>query len=183
MLRLRSPGLPPGQSPPWDRIGPVPFDRGRYRPAVGSEPDTISGGEGVLGQPLLRRVPCYNFARYCGLPDQVTTPRLLFSRGAGLAVKQRANLASHIAGSNPRRMRARAARKIETYCRHKCRPRRIESERLITEMSQLSLRANARCNMRIAIPLAHRRLRNENAVALPSAPPRGCVRTGLREGI
>ena len=49
MLRLRNPGLPPGQSPSWDRVGPVPIDRGRSRPAVGSEPNIISFGEGVLG--------------------------------------------------------------------------------------------------------------------------------------
>jgi len=48
-LCLRSPGLPSGQPPSWHRISPVPFDRGRSRPAVGSEPNIVSGGEGVLG--------------------------------------------------------------------------------------------------------------------------------------
>jgi hypothetical protein len=40
----------------------------------------------------------------------------------------------------------------------------MESDLLIIETSKLSLRTKARCYIRNAIPLAHRPLRNENAV-------------------
>jgi hypothetical protein len=52
----------------------------------------------------------------------------------------------------------------------------MESDPLIIEASKLTLRTNARCSIRNAIPLAHRPLRNENEVdGLLCRAPAGVV--------
>src|SRR5262249_41819234 len=42
-LYLGYPDLPPGGSPAWDSLGPLPADRDRVRQAVTTEPDPVSG--------------------------------------------------------------------------------------------------------------------------------------------
>jgi hypothetical protein len=57
-LSLGRDGLPGAQPPQGHCFSPIPPDRGRGRPAVAAEPDTVSGWAEVLGEPAGDLAPC-----------------------------------------------------------------------------------------------------------------------------